>query len=252
MFDESDDLLQVCLLENHHFVVSKPGNPGQEYSMILGLTSWSSNSSSFVHESEGRLRGRNVTLLVAATAILVIGAASLAYVSIENSTVELDNPTVLNSSQYNVDLQFGSVANMAVRGSCPSVNGTTTTCDLMVQVALSTTSSGPNMNMATRSIGFTLLNSQFAQLAIASGQNIPETTPARASYSEDSSGVKSAMLTLPALVGGSSWEYDFIILNPPTVNGQASLNLVIDAQVVPTGFIGHSYQLEAQIQLSGS
>jgi hypothetical protein len=192
-------------------------------------------------------------LLIAVLGVaVVIGAATFAYISIENSAIELNNPTVLDSSQYNVDLQFGSVADMAVRGSCPSVNGTTTTCDLLVQVALSTDGGGTHMNLATKSVGFTLLNGQFAQLAIASGLNIPEATPARVSYSEDSSGVKSAMLTLPALIGGSTWNYDFVILNPPVVDGRASLNLVIDAQVVSTSIIGHSYQLEAQIQFPSS
>ena len=191
-------------------------------------------------------------LIVAVVVAAIVVVAVVAYVSIENSTVELNNPKILDSSQYNVDMQFGSVADMAVRGSCPSVNGTVTTCDLLVQVALSTDGGDVNMNVATKSMGFTLLNAQFAQLAIASGQNIPENSPARVLYSEDSSGDKSASLTLPALVGGSTWNYDFLIFNPPLLDGKASLSLVIDAQVVPTGLIGHSYQLEAQLQLPSS
>jgi len=197
--------------------------------------------------------GRRMRLITVSLAVaVIIGVAAFGYASIENTAIELNNPKVLDSSQYNVDLQFGSVADMAVRGSCPSVNGSVMTCDLLVQVALSTDSSDLHTNLATNSMGFTLLNSRFSQLAIASGQNIPETIPARVSYSEDSSGVKSATLMLPALVGGSTWNYDFVILNPPTVDGKASLNLVIDAQIVPTGIIGHSYQLEAQIQLPAS
>jgi hypothetical protein len=200
-------------------------------------------------KAKAKMTEKRRRLLIAALAVIVvIGVAAFAYVSIENSAIELINPTVLDGSQYNVDFQFGSVADMAVRGSCPSANGVVTTCDLLVQVALSTGDTGPHMNLATKSVGFTLLNGQFSQLAIASGLNIPKSTPVRVSYSEDSSGIRSASLALPALVGGSTWNYDFVIFNPPTVGGNASLNLVIDAQIVPTGFIGHSYQLEAQIQ----
>ena len=196
------------------------------------------------------MRGR--ILIGAAAVVVIVVVAAFAYVSIGNSTVELNNPKILDSSQYNVDMQFGSVADMAVRGSCPSVNGTVTMCDLLVQVALSTDGSGVNTNVATKSMGFTLLNGQLAQLAIASGQSIPENSPARVSYGEDSSGVKSANLTLPALVGGSTWNYDFLIFNPPLLDGRVSLNLVLDAHLVPTGVIGHSYQLEAQLQLPSS
>ena len=185
-------------------------------------------------------------LIAVLVVAVVIGIATFAYISIENSTIELSNPTVLGSSQYSTDLQFGSVADMAVRGSCPSVNGVTTSCDLLVAVSLN------NMNLATKTMGFTLLNGQLAQLAIASGQNIPEATPVRVSYGEDSSGAKSAELTLPVLVGGSTWNYDFLIFNPPAVDGNTTLNLVLDAEVVPTSFIGHSYQLQAQIQLPSS
>jgi len=185
-------------------------------------------------------------LIVVLMVAVVIGIATFAYVSIENGTIELSNPTVLGSSQYNTDLQFGSVANIAVRGSCPSVNGVITSCDLLVAVSLN------NMNLATKTIGFTLLNGELAQLAIASGQNIPEGTPARVSYGEDSSGAKSAELTLPVIVGGSTWNYDFLIFNPPAVDGNTLLSLVINAQVVSTNFIGHSYQLQALIQLPSS
>jgi len=198
------------------------------------------------------MRRRVRLLIVALVVALIIGVAALGYVSIENSVIELDSPRVLDSSQYNVDLQFGSVADMAVRGSCPSVNGTVTTCDLLVQVALSTVGGDVHMDLATKSMGFTLLNGQLAQLAIASGQSIPENSPARVSYGEDSSGAKSANLTIPALVGGSTWNYDFLIFNPPLLNGMVSLNLVVYAQLVPTGLIGHNYQLEAQLQLPSS
>jgi hypothetical protein len=159
------------------------------------------------------------------------------------------NPTIEDRLQYNADLTFARIADASTRGSCPSVNGSTT-CFLTVDFALST-DGGPNYGIATKSITLKLLNARFSELAVASGINVP-VTPLQVSYSSDNEGGTSAKVYTPALFGGATWTYDFVIINPPMNNGNVSLNLVLGAQLVPTGLIGHTYYLQGEIQLPGS
>jgi hypothetical protein len=190
---------------------------------------------------------RAITVLVAAAIICAI--ALTAYANL-NSTIMLSNPRVDDSLQYSADLTFPGVADFSLRGSCSTVNRSTT-CDLSVLVATSTDAGGPNFGLATKTITLELQNSPFSQLAIASGQNA---FPVHATYSiiNGDPANKVATIDLPAVSGGATWSYDFLILNPPLINGKASLNLIVGAQLVPTGIFGHSYDLEAQVQLPSS
>jgi hypothetical protein len=167
-----------------------------------------------------------------------------------NSTILLNNPRVNDSLQYSADLTFTGVADLSIRGYCPSANRSTT-CDLTVSIALSTDTSGPNFGLATKTITLGLLNSPYSQLAVSSGYNA---FPVRATYTirNGNPADKFATVNLPSVSGGSTWTFDFLILNPPVINGKASLNLIIHAQLVPTGVLGHSYDLEAEIRLPSS
>ena len=180
---------------------------------------------------------------------LMAGIAIPVYASL-NSTILLNNPRVDDSLQYNADLTFAGIAVLSIRGYCPTVNRSTT-CDLTVSIALSTDTGGPNFGLATKTITLGLLNSPFSQLAIASGYNA---FPVHASYTirNGNSADKFATISMPSVSGGATWTYDFLILNPPVINGKASLNLIIGAQLVPTGVLGHSYDIEAEIQLPSS
>ena len=180
---------------------------------------------------------------------LMAGIAIPVYASL-NSTILMNNPRVDDSLQYNADLTFAGIADLSIRGYCPTVNRSTT-CDLTVSIALSTDTGGPNFGLATKTITLGLLNSPFSQLAIASGYNA---FPVQASYTirNGNSADKLAAVNLPSVNGGATWTYDFLVLNPPVINGRASLNLIIGAQLVPTGVLEHSYDLEAEIQLPSS
>jgi len=180
---------------------------------------------------------------------LIAGIALPVYASLK-STIQLNNPRVNDSLLYSADLTFTGIADLSVRGYCPSVNRSTT-CDLTVLIALITDAGRPNFGLATKTITLGLLNSPFSQLAIASGYNA---FPVHASYTirNGNSADKFAKINLPSVNGGATWTYDFLILNPPVINGKASLNLIVSAQLVPTGVLGHSYDLEAEIRLPSS
>ena len=194
------------------------------------------------------MRRRRVAIIIVVIAV-VVGIALSASVAVLNSTILLANPHIDDSLEYSADLTFAGVADVSIRGLCPSVNGSTI-CDLTISVALST-DGGPNFGLATKTITLKLMNSQFSQLAIASGINVP-TKPLSVSYSSDNQGTDSATIYLPAVIGSATWVYDFVILNPPMTGGRAALDLIIGAQIVPTGLFGHSYDLQGEIQLPSS
>ena len=169
------------------------------------------------------------------------------YIASEDSVIALSNPKLLDSSQYDADLEFVGVADLSVRGQlCPPPN-MSNTCDLTVSVALSTTTSGTNYGLATKGLTLKVVNSPFVQLAIVSGDNPGPSM--EVSYGEDNSGLKFASISTPSTVGGATWTYDFILVNSPIVGGLASVDVVLDVQLVHTGFLGHDYNLEAEITL---
>lgn len=178
-------------------------------------------------------------------AIIAVGTLTAAEFD-ENSAISLYNPKVLDSLQYNIDLEFPGVADLSIRGYCPPAN-ISQTCDLMVSVALSTSTSGTNNGLATRSLTMRVVNSPFVQLAVASGDNPGPSM--KVSYGEDSSGLKFASVATPSTVGGGTWDYDFFVVNAPLNNGQESIHVVIDVQLVHTGLLGHDYNLEADVSL---
>jgi len=188
-------------------------------------------------------------LAVAAVAVAVAILATSAYVLIEDSAITLNSPTIEDTLQYNADLTFTGIADASIRGYCPSVNGSTT-CFLTISIGLGT-DGGSNGSIAVKSITLKLLNARFSELAIASGINVP-VTPLQVSYSSDNEGSTSAKVYTPALYGGATWTYDFVIINPPIFDGKASLDLILGAQLVPTGLLGHTYDLQGEIQLPGS
>ena len=191
--------------------------------------------------------GRPVAVLVILA--LIAGIAIPAYASL-NSTIHLNNPRVDDIRQYSADFTFTGIADFSVRGYCSTANYSTT-CDLSVSIAVWRDTSGPNFGLATKTITLGLVNSPFSQLAIASGYNA---FPVQASYTirNGNSADKFATISMPSVSGGATWTYDFLILNPPVINGKASLNLIIGAQLVPTGVLGHSYDLQAEIRLPSS
>jgi hypothetical protein len=182
---------------------------------------------------------------VVAAAIFTIGA----YAAVADSPIELGNPTVMDKLRYGADFAFPGIADVTVHGYCQTLNNSAT-CYLTFGTALST-DGGPNFGLATRSMTMKLLNAQFSELAIASGTNVP-VTPLQVAYSSDNSGGTSATIYTPFLSGGSTWTYDIVILNPPMTNGKPFLDLILGAQLVPTGLFGHGYDLRAEIQLPAS
>jgi hypothetical protein len=185
------------------------------------------------------MKARRLGMIIVAIAV-VVSVVLVVLVSVENTTILVIDSHPDGSLQYNADYTFAGIGDFSIRGSCPMINGSTTECDLNINVALS------NHKLATKTITLELTGLTFSQLAIASGL---DDFPVRVSYSMDNSGDKFATLNLPDIVAGSTWYYDFLILNPPTSNGSAILNLILNAQIVSTSFIGHSYNLEAEVQL---
>lgn len=188
---------------------------------------------------------KSQSIVIILVLALVAGLVSVSYVQFANSTIQMSNPQITNSQGYNADVEFPNLADFSIRGSCYT-NGTPI-CDLTIYVALSSGTSKVNFALATKTIGLELLNSQTSQLAIASGLN---TFPLHVSYSEDNSGLKSASVNLPTFVGGATWFYDFLVLNPPMQNNTASLSLLVSAQLIPVHYVGHTYDLQADVQLT--
>ncbi len=186
-------------------------------------------------------------LIIAAVVAAVVIFATSAYVAVADSTVFMDNPTLTDKHQYSVDVQWPGIADASVHGDCPTVKGHTT-CDLSVLLAVLWTPGGPNGSLATRSITLKLNNAWFSQLAIASGINVP-TAPLLVSYVSDNNGGTSATIYTPILAGGGTWSYDFVIINPSMSSGNTSLDLILSAHLIPTGFLGHSYDLQSEIHL---
>ncbi len=190
------------------------------------------------------LQARQVGIIIGLV-VLIAGVSLISFLLVVNSSIELNNPKIMDtySQGYSVDLEFSNYADFTVRASCPEVNGSTTSCDVMVYVALSTSTSGTNTALATRSMGMEVLNSPTTQIAVASGQSLP----LHVSYTNDNS-LTLATVNTPLLVGGSTWFYDFVIFNPPTLSGKAVFDVMVTAQLVPAHLIGHTYDLQANIQ----
>ena len=183
---------------------------------------------------------------VVAVIVLAAVVALSAYMTSENSAIALSNPKLMDSNQYDADLEFAGVADLAIRGYCLPPN-MSNTCDLTVSVALSTSTFETNYGLATKGLTLRVVNSPFVQLAIDSGDNPGPSM--KVSYGEDNSGLKFATVSTPSTIGGATWTYDFILVNPPIVRGLVSIDVVLDVQLVHTGFLGHDYNLEAEIIL---
>lgn len=188
-------------------------------------------------------------LVIAAVVVVVAILTTSVYVLIEDSTITLNSPTIGDRYQYSAILTFARIGRAWIRGNCPSVNGGTT-CFLTIDVGLGT-DGGSNGSIAVKSVTLKLLNVTFSELAITSGISVP-VTPLQVSYSSDNEGGKSAKVYTPALLGGATWTYDFVIINPPTNHGNVSLDLILAARLVPTGLLGHTYDLQGEIRLPGS
>jgi hypothetical protein len=185
-----------------------------------------------------------VIILVA----LFAGLALYSFIAVEDATIQLNvSKPDKGSSAYNADLTFAGMATFIIGGYCQRTNFSSQLCDIGVTVALSTNTSSVNSGLATKTITLMLLGSEFSQLAVLSYQN---SNTLSVMYGKDNSGDESATVTTPALFGGSTWGFDFLISNAPTNStGQAILNLVISAQLVHTGLVGHNYDLQASLLL---
>jgi len=187
------------------------------------------------------LRGHWHLVMALVAAALATGLAVAAYAQVQDTTITLTNPKVEDALQYSTDLNFPGVADLSVRGSCPPANYSTT-CDLTVTVAFDP----PTSSLATRSISMKVLNTPFAQVAVGSGLN--PGPKMQVVEGEDNSGFKYATVYPAFVASGTTWIFDFVVLNAPTVNGMAQLSIMLDIQASNTGFIGHSYDFQATAQ----
>jgi hypothetical protein len=163
------------------------------------------------------------------------------YALSQDSTIALSNPKPSYAGQYSTDLDFRGIAFVSIRGSCPPSNHSTT-CDLTTYAGIDP----GNGDLAVKSITMKIMNTPFVQLAVGSGLN---PGPAlQATYGEDDSGLKFATVLMPASYAGSTWANDFVILDAPTYNGSAQLQIFLDVQVANTGLYGHNYDLQASLQ----
>lgn len=177
--------------------------------------------------------------------LLAMGIAVAAYAQAQDTTITMINPKVEDASQYWTDLNFSGVADFSVRGSCPPANFSTT-CDLTVIIAFDP----PTSSLATRSISMKVLTTPFAQVAVGSGLN--PGPKMQVVEGEDNSGFKYATVYPSFVASGGTWAFDFVVLNAPTVNGVAQLGIMLDVQASNMGIIGHSYDLQAVVQLPTS
>jgi hypothetical protein len=178
--------------------------------------------------------------------ILIGGSTLYFFVTNASATIQLSNPAISGKQGYSADVAFTGIADMEVVGSCKTVNTTNPICNLDIGVALNMSPRPTNVGLATKTITVELLNAQSSQFAVVSSSNISRL---RVIYGGDNSGDKFAAVNTPFLVGGGTWDYLFLILDPPTVGGNASLSLVISANLVATGLLSHNYDLEASINL---
>ena len=93
-------------------------------------------------------------------------------------------------------------------------------------------------------------NTPFAQVAVGSGLN--PGPKMQVVEGEDNSGYKYATVYPSFPSYGATMVFDFVVINAPSGNRVAQISIMLDIQASNTGFIGHSYDLQATVQLPAS
>jgi hypothetical protein len=190
------------------------------------------------------MRFRRYAVPLALIALLG-GMAAYSFVTFSNSTLQVANSSPPSYDSNGVDFAFPGIANMLVSGYCERDNISSSTCYFGVSISLSTKTSLTNA-LATKMVTLQLLDSPFSSIAVASYENADSMS---VSYSKDNSGDVSATLTTPAVMAGSTWGFDFLVLNAPiNSTGGAAMNLIFSAYLVHAGYLGHNYNIQASTQ----
>lgn len=163
----------------------------------------------------GTLQGHWRLMIALIAAVLVMGISVAAYAQSQDTTITMINPKVEDASQYATDLNFPGVADLSVRGICPPANYSTT-CDLTVIVAFDP----PTTSLSTKSISMKILNTPFAQVAVGPGLN--PGPQMQVVEGEDNSGLKYATVYPTFVASGTTWVFDFVVINAPSGNRVAS------------------------------
>jgi hypothetical protein len=193
------------------------------------------------------LRGHWRLIGAVLAALLATGLAVAAYAQSQDTTMTIAYPKIEDVTPEWTGATFPGVAEIGFMGYCPPANYSTT-CYISVSVSFSISSPQPDTSLFAKSVTLELTSTIAAQLAITSGNTLGPTY--HVLYGEDASGYEFATVYTPFVSAGSTWTFDFLVINAPTVNGTASLGMTLDVQVGNSAIIGHSYDLQVPIRLS--
>ena len=179
-------------------------------------------------------------------ALLATGMVVAVYAQSQDTTITMvDSKTETVTPEW-TGATFPGVADVDFMGYCPPGNYTTT-CYVTVSVSFSIApppGPQPSTDLYTKSI--TIASNTFTQLAVTfNGGNA-----LRVLYGEDTSGHEVATIYTPFVSTGSTWTFEYIVLDAPIVDGHPTLGMNLDVQIGNTAIFGHSYDLQAPIQLS--
>ena len=204
-------------------------------------------------ESEAKNRPRRefrLKHLVAAT--LVVASVLVAVSTIELIAVPLSvgSVSVTNNGPEVAYATFQGIGQYYVNAQCSNVNATRT-CPLLVSMSMSTPDGVLHDSLYTRSMTLKVMNSLGTTLAVEVDTYTTPPASYQVAYGVDQPWSPYVTITTPSNAPSATWTFTIIVRNPPVVNGRMALQIIGEAQVVDSHFLGRIYNLTTGVmQLS--
>ncbi len=195
-----------------------------------------------IHNPPRRVFG--LKYLVAA---VVLVAAVLVGVSAVETVAPLAvaSGSVTNQGSQVAYATFHGIGNYYVHAQCINVNATRT-CPVLVSMSL--TADGVLHNsLYTRSLTFKVVNAPGTTLAVEVDTYSSPATSYPVAYGLDQPWSPYVTITTPSNAPSVTWTFMIIVRNAPVVDGRMALQIIGQAQVVDSHFLGKTYDLTSGV-----
>lgn len=193
-------------------------------------------------------RRRIALLSAAAVTVILIVVLLLEIFSSINATVEIYSADITYKDPMTASAVFSGIGEYYIETSYLNESGTLFECMLQVSFSLYT-GSQLNSSLYTKSMTLKLTDADVSTLAFGVNAYTEPPTKYEVDYGYEAPATKSVTIYTPFTSPGSTWTFNVYIYNPPTVNGNLLLNLVIGAQVVENHFLGKTYDMQTSLAI---
>ena len=199
-------------------------------------------------EKSGVQKGpRRVFRLKYLVAAVVLVAAILVGVSTVETVAPLSvvSESVTNQGPQVAYATFHDIGNYYVHAQCTNVNATRM-CPVLVSMSL-TADGMLHDSLYTRSLTFKVVNAPGTTLAVEVDTYSSPATSYPVAYGVDPPLSPYVTITTPSNAPSVTWTFMIIVRNTPVIDGKMALQIIGQAQVVDSHFLGRTYDLTSGV-----